>query len=71
MVPMRGFGVDASVPVGVAGDVALAAEAGGYTSFWVNGSPADGALDIIGHVASRTGLDVGVGVFPLTPTDSP
>ena len=62
----RGFGIDASTPLDVALEVASLVERAGYGSFWVNGSPHDGALDIIGGVLERTDLDVGVGVFPLT-----
>lgn len=61
----RGFGIDASVPPGVAFEVAALAERAGYGSFWVNGSPHDAALEIIDGVLHQTGLDVGVGVFPL------
>lgn len=62
---IRGFGIDASVPLEVALAVAESVEQSGYGSFWVNGSPHDGALEIIDGVLGRTGLDVGVGVFPL------
>jgi hypothetical protein len=62
----RGFGIDASVPLDVAQEAASLVERAGYGSFWVNGSPHDGALDIIEGALSRTELDVGVGVFPLT-----
>lgn len=61
----RGFGIDASVPLDVALDVAELVEREGYSSFWVNGSPHGLALDIIEGALGRTGLDVGVGVFPL------
>lgn len=47
-------------------EVAVHAEESGYASFWVNGSPPGGALDIIERVGSATDLDLGVGVFPLT-----
>lgn len=63
---MRGFGIDATVSPDVAAEVAVRAEGDGYTSFWVNGSPPDGALDIIERAAEHTDLDLGVGVFPLT-----
>lgn len=63
---MRGFGIDATVPPDVAADVAAEAERAGYTSFWVNGSPPQPALEIITRVAGRTDLELGVGVFPLT-----
>ena len=62
----RGFGIDASVPLDVALEVASLVERSGYGSFWVNGSPHDQALDIIEGALDRTGMDVGVGVFPLT-----
>lgn len=65
----RGFGIDANVHVDVALDVARMAEQAGYSSFWVNGSPHEGALNIIERVLAATSLDVGVGVFPL-PTIS-
>jgi hypothetical protein len=61
----RGFGIDAGVPLDVAVEVAGLVEQAGYGSFWVNGSPHDAALDIIEGALDRTGLDVGVGVFPL------
>lgn len=62
----RGFGIDASVPLDVALEVANLVERSGYGSFWVNGSPHDRALDIIEGALERTEVDVGVGVFPLT-----
>jgi len=61
----RGFGIDASVPLDVATEVAKRVEGSGYDSFWVNGSPHGGALAIIEVALEETGLDVGVGVFPL------
>lgn len=61
----RGFGIDASVPIDVATEVARMVETAGYGSFWVNGSPHDGALSIIEGALEETTLDVGVGVFPL------
>jgi len=65
-VGVRGFGIDATVSPEVAVEVAVGAEESGYESFWVNGSPPGGALDIIEKVAVDTDLDLGVGVFPLT-----
>lgn len=61
----RGFGIDASVPLDVALETASRVEAAGYGSFWVNGSPHEGALAIVEGALERTSLDVGVGVFPL------
>lgn len=62
----RGFGIDASVPLEVAMEVAGLVERAGYGSFWVNGSPHDAALSVIDGALQTTELDVGVGVFPLT-----
>jgi alkanesulfonate monooxygenase SsuD/methylene tetrahydromethanopterin reductase-like flavin-dependent oxidoreductase (luciferase family) len=62
----RGFGIDASTPLEVALEVAGLSEKAGYGSFWVNGSPHEQALSIIDGVSATTGLEVGVGVFPLT-----
>jgi len=67
----RGFGIDASVPLDVATEIAKRVEASGYDSFWVNGTPHDGALAIIEAALGATGLDVGVGVFPLTKISAP
>lgn len=62
---VRGFGIDATVSPDVAAAVAVHVEELGYASFWVNGSPSNGALDIIERAAEHTSLDLGVGVFPL------
>lgn len=62
----RGFGIDADVSPDVAGELAEHVEALGYGSFWVNGSPAAGALDILEAAATHSSLDIGVGVLPLT-----
>lgn len=61
----RGFGIDASVSLDVAVEVARLVKDAGYSSFWVNGSPHEEALAILEAVLDNTGLDVGVGVFPL------
>lgn len=62
---MRGFGIDANVPTDIATQVSIQAEAAGYQSFWVNGSPHEGALSILEVAAMSTGMDLGVGVFNL------
>lgn len=62
----RGFGIDASVPTETAEQVASLAGTLGYGSFWVNGSPPEGALDSLVAAASSSDLDLGVGVVPLT-----
>jgi alkanesulfonate monooxygenase SsuD/methylene tetrahydromethanopterin reductase-like flavin-dependent oxidoreductase (luciferase family) len=62
----RGFGIDATVSADVAGSLAERVESLGYGSFWVNGSPAAGAFDILQAAADASDLDLGVGVLPLT-----
>ncbi len=62
----RGFGIDASVEPGVAGELAAEVESLGYGSFWVNGSPSHGALAILEAAAKASNLDIGVGVLALT-----
>ena len=62
----RGFGIDATVDPRVATDLAVEVESLGYESFWVNGSPPEGAFEILGAVAAATDLEIGVGVLPLT-----
>lgn len=62
----RGFGIDADVSADVAAEVASRVESLGYQSFWVNGSPPDGALEILEAAARSSSLDLGVGVLPLT-----
>lgn len=62
----RGFGIDADVSAEVAAQVASRVESLGYGSFWVNGSPPDGALEILEAAARSSSLDLGVGVLPLT-----
>jgi alkanesulfonate monooxygenase SsuD/methylene tetrahydromethanopterin reductase-like flavin-dependent oxidoreductase (luciferase family) len=61
----RGFGIDATVTLDAALEVAGLVEQAGYGSFWVNGSPHGAALDILEGALNTTSLDVGVGVFPL------
>lgn len=62
----RGFGIDATVDPRVAADLAIEVESLGYGSFWVNGSPPDGAFEVLEAAAATTELDIGVGVLALT-----
>ena len=55
----RGFGIDASVPLDVALEVAGLVERAGYGSFWVNGSPHGPALDIIEGALDQSLLEDG------------
>ncbi len=61
----RGFGIDATVPVEVAVEIARQAEAAGFASFWVNGSPPREALEILAAVAKEVDLPLGTGVLQL------
>ncbi|MFW6075365.1 MAG: LLM class flavin-dependent oxidoreductase, partial [Chloroflexota bacterium] len=61
----RGFGIDATTPIDVARQVAQEAEAAGFRSFWVNGSPPREALEILGAAADVTSIPLGTGVIPL------
>lgn len=62
----RGFGIDATTDPAVAGKLAVEVESLGYGSFWVNGSPSEGAMAILDAVARTSSLDIGVGVLALT-----
>ena len=61
----RGFGIDATVPLNVVRDVAEAAEAAGYDSFWLNGSPPRGAMEAVAAAAEVTTIPIGTGVLPF------
>lgn len=61
----RGFGIDATVEIPVAREVARRVEQAGYDSFWVNGSPPREAIEILTAVARETSLPLGTGVIPL------
>lgn len=61
----RGFGIDATVPLDVIREVARAAEAAGYDSFWLNGSPPRGAMEAVAAAAEVTSIPVGTGVLPF------
>ncbi|MFW6075364.1 MAG: LLM class flavin-dependent oxidoreductase [Chloroflexota bacterium] len=62
----RGFGVAAAVDNEAIKQVAKTAEETGYTSFWVNDTPAADGLDALAAAASvTTDLKLGVGVISL------
>jgi alkanesulfonate monooxygenase SsuD/methylene tetrahydromethanopterin reductase-like flavin-dependent oxidoreductase (luciferase family) len=66
----RGFGLFAGIPIDVIKGAAVATEAAGYDSFWVNYAGADG-LAVLAQAASVTSrVKLGVGVVPL-PTRPP
>lgn len=62
----RGFGIAASVDHEIMKEVASAAEAAGFTSFWVNDTPGNDGLEGLAAAASVTSqIKLGVGVIPL------
>jgi alkanesulfonate monooxygenase SsuD/methylene tetrahydromethanopterin reductase-like flavin-dependent oxidoreductase (luciferase family) len=60
----RGFGIDATIPLDVVREVARAAEAANYDSFWLNGSPPRGAMEAVAAAAEVTSFPIGTGVLP-------
>lgn len=62
----RGFGVAATVPVEILKELAVAAEAAGYRTFWVN-NPArvDGIALLAELVGVTSTIRLGVGVIPV------
>jgi alkanesulfonate monooxygenase SsuD/methylene tetrahydromethanopterin reductase-like flavin-dependent oxidoreductase (luciferase family) len=62
----RGFGIASSIRPDVVREVAREAERLGYTSFWVNDTPAADGLASLDAAADATDhIDLGVGVIPL------
>lgn len=63
----RGLGMAAAVSPEVIGAAAIAVQAAGYHSFWLNNPPGGNALELLGGVAGRMpDLWLGVGVIPLS-----
>lgn len=62
----RGFGIAANVDHEIMKQVARAAEAAGFSSFWVNDTPGNDGLAGLAAAASVTSnIKLGVGVIPL------
>ena len=62
----RGFGVAGALPLGIVRELAPAAEAAGYHTFWVNDTPAGDGLASLKVAAEATStIQLGVGVIPL------
>lgn len=62
----RGFGIAAAVEHTVVKEVAAAAEARGYSSFWVNDTPgADGLASLAAAAEVTSNLMLGVGVISV------
>jgi alkanesulfonate monooxygenase SsuD/methylene tetrahydromethanopterin reductase-like flavin-dependent oxidoreductase (luciferase family) len=64
--PVRGFGVAATVPVEILRELAVAAEAAGYRTFWVNNPAKADGIQLLADVARATStIRLGVGVIPV------
>lgn len=64
--PVRGFGVAATVPVEILKELAVAAEAAGYRTFWVNNpARADGIALLTELERVTSTIRLGVGVIPV------
>lgn len=62
----RGFGVAGALPPSLVGEIAKAAEAAGYRSFWVNDTPGgDGLAALRAAAAATATIRLAVGVIPL------
>jgi alkanesulfonate monooxygenase SsuD/methylene tetrahydromethanopterin reductase-like flavin-dependent oxidoreductase (luciferase family) len=62
----RGFGVAGALPAELIRELALAAEAAGYHTFWVNDTPHGDGLAALRAAADVTAMvQLGVGVIPL------
>ena len=62
----RGFGVAATVPVDVLRQLAVAAEAANYRTFWVNNPGEIDSIALLAAVAGATStIRLGVGVVPV------
>lgn len=62
----RGFGVAGALSPSLVGELAGAAEAAGYRTFWVNDTPGGDGLAALRQAAAATSaIRLGVGVIPL------
>lgn len=62
----RGFGVAGALPAAIVRELAPAAEAAGYRTFWVNDTPnGDGLAALAAAAAVTRTIRLGVGVIPL------
>lgn len=66
MTTARSFGVASTLPPAVIGELAHAAEAAGYRTFWTNDTPDGDGLDALRTAADATSsIGLGVGLLPL------
>jgi alkanesulfonate monooxygenase SsuD/methylene tetrahydromethanopterin reductase-like flavin-dependent oxidoreductase (luciferase family) len=64
--PARGFGVAATVPLDILRELAVAAEAAGYRTFWVNNPARADGIALLSEIAGVTSaIRLGVGVIPV------
>lgn len=64
--PVRGFGVKGTTGPDLVGELAAAAEGGGYRTFWTNDTPEGDGLALLAVAARGTSrIGLGVGVLPL------
>ena len=64
--PARGFGVAGALDHTIVRELARAAEAAGYRTFWVNDTPGGDGLAALSEAAAvTTTIRLGVGVIPL------
>jgi alkanesulfonate monooxygenase SsuD/methylene tetrahydromethanopterin reductase-like flavin-dependent oxidoreductase (luciferase family) len=67
---VRGLGVTAGLEAGLARDLAARCQALGFQSLWSNDEPGAPGLETLAHFAGGApGLDLGVGVLPLSRHD--
>jgi alkanesulfonate monooxygenase SsuD/methylene tetrahydromethanopterin reductase-like flavin-dependent oxidoreductase (luciferase family) len=68
----RGFGISTAVAPQVVREVACEVERLGYSSFWVNDTPAADGLVLLAVAADvTTTIDLGIGVVPLDRRPAP
>lgn len=66
MSAARGFGVAGALDHAIVGELAAAAEAAGYRTFWANDTPGGDGLAALAVAASTTSsIGLGVGVIPI------
>lgn len=62
----RGFGVVGGLAPAIVAEVARAAEAGGYATFWANDGPdGEGLAALVAAADATTAIRLGVGLIPL------
>jgi alkanesulfonate monooxygenase SsuD/methylene tetrahydromethanopterin reductase-like flavin-dependent oxidoreductase (luciferase family) len=66
MATARGYGVAATVAPEIVTELAVAAEAAGYRTFWINNPPGKDAMPLVANLARLTStIRLGIGVIPV------